>query len=255
MIGRPPVTLGDADHDRIMADMRRATAQVPPDVPVDLRLQEAPDIRREILRQADAINADLIVIGSRGLSGIERLLLGSVTESVMRDARCPTMVVPRRAPGAPLDEPVRFRRILCPVDFSPGSTSALHYAMKIAEGGEAQLTMLHVIETPPQRHETPSFDDAGMVLARAAAETDCLQRLNELVPQAAHAYCTVKPVVRHGVAHSEILKLARERGIDLIVMGVRGRGAIERAIFGSNTAHVTRSATCPVLIVRSDAGA
>ena len=69
-----------------MADIRRLTAHVPPDVPLDLRLQEAADVHREILGQADATQADLIVIGTRGLSGLERVLLGSVTESVMREA-------------------------------------------------------------------------------------------------------------------------------------------------------------------------
>ena len=82
------------------------------------------------------------------------------------------MVVPRRAPGTAPDEPVRFRRIVCPVDFSPGSTTALNYAVNIAEGARAQLTMLHVIEVPPQRHETPSFDNAGVVLARVSAESE-----------------------------------------------------------------------------------
>lgn len=252
MIERPPVTLGDADRGRILADLRRLTAHAPPDVPLDVRVQEAADVHREILNQADTTQSDLIVIGSRGLSGLERLLLGSVTESVMREARCPTMVVPRRAPGTAPDEPMRFRRLLSPVDFSQGSARALDYALNIAEGARAQLTILHVIEMPPQQHETSSFEDAGLVLARATAETDYLQRLRELVPEAAHTYCTVKPMVRHGVAHDEIVKLARERSIDLIVMGVQGRGVTARALFGSNTAHVTRAATCPVLIVPLD---
>jgi len=252
LIDRPPITLREGDRERITADMKRVIAYVPSDVSLDLRLEEASDIHREILSQADAIHADLIVIGSHGRSGFERLLLGSVTEKVLRKAPCPTMVVPRRAPDTAADEPVRFRRILCPVDFSHGSTSALSYALHVAEGAQAQLTLLHAIEIVPELRETPSSESVGTDRARAAAEADCLQRLNQSVPEEARTYCTVKSVVRQGPAHSEILKLARERGIDLIVMGVQGRGALERLIFGSNTARVTRAATCPVLIVRPD---
>lgn len=246
----PPDTLEDKDHERIMTNMRRFTAQMPPEVPVDLHLQEASDIHREILGQAEAVHADLIVIGSHGRSGFERLLLGSVTEKVLRKAPCPTMVVPRRAPDTAPDEPVRFRRILCPVDFSNGSIGALNYALNMAEGADAQLTVLHVIEIPPELRETSLFEGVSVDRARAAAEADCLKRLNQLIPEEAQTYCTVKAAVREGLAYREILKLAAERGVDLIVMGVQGRGAIDLLVFGSNTARVTRAATCPVLIVR-----
>lgn len=102
----PPLVMGDADRERIAADLRRFLAHLPPDVPLDLRVQEASDIHREILCQVKSLAADLLVIGSHGRSGFERLLLGSVAERLMRKAPCPIMVVPRRAPDTAPEAPV-----------------------------------------------------------------------------------------------------------------------------------------------------
>lgn len=243
----PPLVMEEQDRARIMADMRRLTSQLPADVKVDFCIQEASEIHREILRQAN--RADLLVIGSHGRSGFERLLLGSVTEKVIRQAPCPTLVVPRRAPDASADTPVHFRSILCPVDFSDGALRALEYAMTLAEEADARLTVLHVIELPPELREHPVSGDFDVDDVRAAAEAERLRRLRELIPAEARIYCRAETAVREGAAYREILKEAAERNADLIVMGVRGRGALDLLVFGSNTARVVRRATCPVLIV------
>ena len=248
----PPLVMGDADRERIAADLRRFLAHLPPDVPLDLHVQEASDIHREILCQVKSLAADLLVIGSHGRSGFERLLLGSVAERLMRKAPCPIMVVPRRAPDTAPEAPVQFRSILCPVDFSDGSMRALEHAMSMAEESDARLTVLHVIEVPPELRENPVSPEFDVDRVRAAAEAACLQRLRELIPAEVRTYCTVETAVREGAAYREILKVAAEGSADLIVMGVEGRGALDRMVFGSNTARVVRAATCPVLIVRSE---
>jgi nucleotide-binding universal stress UspA family protein len=246
----PPLVLDDENRDRLTASLRELAAVVPSDVALDLRVQDANVVHEEILRQAEDLGADLLVIGSHGRSGFGRLLLGSVTEKLMRSARCPTLVVSRRAADAAPEAPVRFHRILCPVDFSDGSRAALAHATSMAEEADAQLTVLHVIEVPPELREhamAGSLDVDGM---RAAAEADRLTRLRELIPSEARTFCTVETAVREGAAYREILRVAAERQADLIVMGVHGRGALDLLVFGSNTARVTRAATCPVLVVR-----
>lgn len=80
----PPLVLEDADRERLMTDMRRMAAGVAPDVPVDLRIQEAGYVHEEILAQVGATHADLLVLGTHGRSGFQRLFLGSVTEKVIR---------------------------------------------------------------------------------------------------------------------------------------------------------------------------
>lgn len=246
----PPFELTDVDRGQILTEMQTFVGQQPTDPSIDFLIREASDVRREILHQIDALKADLLVIGSHGRTGFERLLLGSVTERVIRKAACPVMVVPRRAPDAERGGPVRFGRILCPVDFSEGSLAALTYALSIAQEADARLTVMHAIEIPPELSEdpvSPSFDiDAIHAAARAAR----LQRLRELVPASARAYCTVETTVCEGAAYDHILKVAVEQHSDLIVMGVQGRGAINLLVFGSNTVRVTRAATCPVLAVR-----
>jgi nucleotide-binding universal stress UspA family protein len=135
------------------------------------------------------------------------------------------------------------------VDFSEGSLRALEYAVTLAEEADAQLTVLHVIEVPPELRENPLAEGFDVDRVRAEAEARSLQHLRELIPQDARTYSTVETTVREGAAYREILKVAAERSVDLIVMGVQGRGALDLLLFGSNTARVTRAATCPVLIV------
>ncbi len=242
----PPLT--DEERRQLTEQVRQFATELPPEVALDIRVCEAPDVKQEVLAQARALPADLLVIGSHGRSGFERLLLGSVTEKVMRSAPCPTMVVPRRAEDVIADEPVRFRRILCPVDFSAASTRALHYARRMVDEGGAQIILLHVIEVPPELRANPHSEAFDVAKVRAAAEADCLHRLQQLVPDLP-SRCTMNVLVREGAAYREILKVAAERTADLIVMGVQGRGAMDLLAFGSNTARVSRAATSPVLIV------
>jgi nucleotide-binding universal stress UspA family protein len=136
------------------------------------------------------------------------------------------------------------------VDFSDASLGALPYATSLARESAAELVLLHVIEVPPEVHEFPLSALAGVESVRAAAEKDCLQRLRELVAREARHGWTVETSVREGIPYREILKVASENKTDLVVMGVQGRGAVDLIIFGSNTARVSRAATCPVLIVR-----
>ena len=176
-------------------------------------------------------------------------MLGSVTEKVMRKASCPVMVVPRSAPDRAVEEPVRFRRILCPVDFSASSIGALTYAIDMAEEADAQLTILHAIEIPPELREHHITADFNVDEVRATAEAACLQRLRQFVPGQARTYCAVESVVVEGSACREILRHAAQKQSDLIVMGVHGRGSVDLMVFGSNAQHVIRAATCPVLVV------
>jgi nucleotide-binding universal stress UspA family protein len=246
----PSIALEDKDRERLTSEMMRFTGHLPRETRLELRIQEAPDVHHEILAQVAAAHADLLVIGSHGRSGFERLLLGSVTEKLLRKASCPTMVVPKRAPDTALDEPVHYRKILCPVDFSDGSVRAMEYATGLAREYAAELLVLHVIEVPPELHESPLSPDFSVESVRAAAEADCLRRLRALVAPGPRQGWTVRTSVQEGAPYREVLKSASEHRTDLIVMGVQGRGAIDLMVFGSNTARVARSATCPVLIVR-----
>lgn len=151
----PPLVLEDADRACLERSIRKMAARVPADVRVDVRVEQAEHVHSEVLRQLAATGADLLVLGTHGRSGFQRLFLGSVTEKVIRKATCPTLVVPPRVADVPPDAPVHFKRILCGVDFSESSLSALAYALNLAEEADAHLTLLHVIEMPPELRENP----------------------------------------------------------------------------------------------------
>lgn len=246
----PPLILDDVDRERLLREMRRFASCVPSTVPVDFLLREAGFAHDEIVAQASATRADLLVLGTHGRSGFQHLFLGSVTEKVMRKATCPTLVVPPRVPDTTAPAFAQFRRILCPIDFSDSSLAALEYAFSIAEETDAQVTLLHVVALPPVFSDEPAVIDDLSRLSEVTAGR-ARRKLHDLVPEQVQAFCTVDTTVVEGRAYREILRQAAEKQSDLIVMGVQGRGALNLLVFGSTTHHVIRASACPVLIVRS----
>lgn len=222
-----------------------ATAGVPVDT-ADVAA-EAGDAAPTIVDQAVATNADLLVMGTHGRTGFNRLLLGSVTEKVLRQAPCPVLTVPPHAPAVPTG--VAIRHVLCAIDFSPASEQALGFALGIAQRAGASLTLLNAIEWLPEEEpaEPTTFN---VVEYREHLKQLARDRLAALVADP-HARPTPAMLVVTGRAHREILRLAEEREADLIVMGSTGRGGPVLTPFGTTTQQVVRSATCPVLTARA----
>lgn len=242
----PPLVLTPADRRRILVDLQRMTAKLPADVRPDLRIQEAERVPRTILAEQADLGADLLVLGTHGRSGVQRFVLGSVTEKVIRKATCPTLVVPPRAPDVPPDVPVRLSRILCPVDFSESSLKAFARACSMAAETGARMTVLSTVDIGYELRDSAMLANVDVQSLTNAAEAEARRRLAELIRDHAEA---VDVVVTVGTAHHDVLERAAQERSDLIVMGVHGRGAVDLALFGSTTHHVIRGATCPVLIV------
>jgi nucleotide-binding universal stress UspA family protein len=196
-------------------------------------------------------------MGTHGRSGFDRLILGSVTEKVLRKAECPVLVVPRAVPGSMPATPVTFQRILCPIDFSDCSLHALNYALSLARPPAARLTVLHVMvysmgEEAPEMYETLVSDSRlGLADLHRRFEDYSRERLASAVADAVGtSSATVETTLGVGKPYREILRVADEQQADLIVMGVHGRGPADLMFFGSTTNHVVRQARCPVLTVR-----
>jgi nucleotide-binding universal stress UspA family protein len=193
-------------------------------------------------------------MGTHGRSGFERLVLGSVTEKVLRKAACPVLTVPKAVPDVVPAPPVLFKRIICAIDFSDCSMHALNYAMSLAQEADAHLTVMHVIELPPdvprEVHETVLAGPRNLREYLALAEEDARARLKEAIPDSVRAYCTVDTVQPTGKPYREILRVAEEQTADLIVIGIHGRGPVDRLLFGSTAEHLVRQASCPVLTLR-----
>jgi len=209
----------------------------------ELSIQQgtAPD---SILSFAHVRKADLIVMGLHGRRGLDRLMLGSVTDRVMRSAQCPVLAVchsTHESVGTVRENhhAHHLNRILFCADFSENSDRALRYAISATAEYDAELILLHVLD------ESPSPSEVEEVVAAATVQLDKL-----IAPQRRQGL-KITTAVRIGKPYQQIIQLALESQIDLVSMGVRGRGALDQAIFGSTTYRVMQLGPCPVLTVHS----
>lgn len=193
-----------------------------------------------------ARNADLIVIGTHGRTGFDRLMLGSVTEGVLRKAPCPVLTIPPRA-----DQPAaaQFTRILAATDLSDASARALSYACSLAVEADADLTVLHVIELPTTAGEWLYGRAPERLLDDVTAAARA--RLSQAIPAAVRQGCRVTERIETGNPYKAIVAAAVEGGAALIVVGSQGHGPLDQLLFGSTAQMVVRHAACPVLMVRT----
>ena len=202
------------------------------------------NVVREILAQARATRADLVVIGSHGRGGVQRLVLGSVAEKVVRQVTCPVLTV-RRGVHRTRRNRSPFKTILCPTDLSAAGNKAVAYAKRLAREADAQLIVASAVEWPFSQAVT-----SGPVAAlQKGLEENLSKALARLLPRPGARGPAAKATVVHGEASAAIVKLARARSVDLIVMGVSGRGALDVLLLGSTTHDVIRQGAWPVLTV------
>jgi nucleotide-binding universal stress UspA family protein len=246
-LGVPVQIVTPVPRQEVLAEMRQLLERA--GVSPDARLVAEPgDASTTIVDQALATGADLIVIGTHGRRGFKRLVLGSVAETVLHEAPCPVLTVSPHTEAATSDV-VTFKRILCPIDFSPSSLQALGFALDLARQAGGLVTLLHVIEFLPDE-EPRAYVHFNVPEFRGQLVSDAKERLRSLVAEESRAWCEIDDVVVLGRAHREILRAAEARSPNLIVMGAQGRGGVGLALFGSTTQQVVRGAPCPVLSVR-----
>jgi nucleotide-binding universal stress UspA family protein len=237
-------------HEDMIAELTKFAATVDASG-VQLRIHaRTGSAVRGILEEAAAEHSDLIVMGTHGHGGFDRWMLGSVTEKILRKACCPVLTVPPPV-GEPIGDAVAMlKRILCPIDFSDSSLKALEYTLSLAKEADAELLLMHVIEgLTDLKHWQPPTNPSILEYLRLS-EQNALARLREVVPKDASTWCTPKEILTTGKPYEEILRVAREQDVHLIVMGVHGRNSIDLMFFGSTTNHVVRAATCPVLTLK-----
>lgn len=206
-------------------------------------LIEEGNIQSRLQAAIEKNNVDLVVIGTRGRTGLGKLLLGSVAEEIFRTVTCPVLTVGPRSDsfrGANGE----FREILFATDFTSESQAAAAYAVSLAQEFQARLTLLHVV--PEQ--------EAGDLVSAADVTHAEKELLRKLVPEEAQAWCKPEYFVERGNPADCILELAHLRESDLIVMGVKPEGGVPGAAthLPITTAHkIVSHAECPVLTVRS----
>ncbi len=197
---------------------------------------------------------DLLIVGTHGRTGVEKLVLGSKAEEILRQAPCPVLTVGSKVSGRaklPMIEgeekelspvEISLRQIVYATDFSPESLAAAPFATSLAQEFQAKLTLLHVIEKYTDMARRPRPIDLA------------LQRLERLVPEEASLWCSPRTSVQFGAPAECILHEALDSRADLIVLGVRSAaghiGAATHLPWA--TAHkVIANAPCPVLTIPS----
>lgn len=160
-----------------------------------------------------------------------------------------------RSDNGPLITPVRVRhpiglkRILAPTDLTPGAKKAVEYAMALAEGFNAQLTLLHVYDAPNMDDYKQGPDDCSLAdLIRQNAHAN----LNSFWSEIKQEYPRTDTQLRCGVPAEEIVAAARELDVDLIVISTHNYNWLTHLIRGSDAEQVLRHAPCPIMVVRNE---
>ena len=200
----------------------------------------------EIIQVAKENSVDLLVIGTHGRAGVDRVILGSVAERIVRKAPCPVMVIKgRKFTG--------FKRIIVPIDFSDCSRKALEYAIATAGAHKSRLTILHVYEESfiePYVNAANSEEEAGEIMKE-------IERVNETKYDEFLKTIDLRGVeydklLIKGIPETEIVETATEQQADLVVMGTHGRAGLKHILIGSTAEEVVRTVHCDIIILKPE---
>lgn len=199
-----------------------------------------------ILEVVDEIQAELVVLGTRGLSGLKHLLLGSTAERVVQHARCPVLTA-HAGHGAPR----KISSILVPTDFDGNAMQAAEAARDLLRphlGEGARLVLLHAYHLPIEytAYGTVPISPAFLEEARLRAQAD----LDEQAARVRSEGLEVETVAVAGYPVESIVAAAEDQGADLIAMGTAGRTGAAHLFLGSTAERVVQRAPCPVLTLR-----
>jgi nucleotide-binding universal stress UspA family protein len=237
-----PAAAIELQKESALAEMQRVETQLTgvPNEGVVLAGKEVWTTLEPMLKEDQV---DLIVLGTRGRTGLPKLLLGSTAEEVFRRSPVPVITV---GPSVRRDKrgSARWERVVFASDFTPESLTAAPYAISFAEENDAQLTLLHVVEVWGQQKKE---NKQGLTVAEA------MHQLHEIVPPEAGLWCRPETVVEHGEPAARIIEVAKQSKADLIVLGIRDtRHILMASRFERTIAHtIVAHAACPVLTVRS----
>ncbi len=224
-----------AEANKFLPKFQTILSQIGRNVCVSVREGRTADI---ILQTAASSRADLIVLGSRGLSEIQSLLLGGVSHSVAHEARCPVLLVKRELPA--------IGKILLAVDRSEGAERAVRFLVEYAAFPACRVMALTVCPSPP-------FPEVISESVRHQAKASAMEYLREVESRLAARGFTIEHLIAEGDPAAAILGHAESKEIDLVVMGAGGRrGLLQRWLLGSVSRKVVVHTSKCVLIVHGD---
>jgi nucleotide-binding universal stress UspA family protein len=200
-------------------------------------------VASEIAEVVRTRECDLVVMGTHGRVGLERILHGSVAGDVLSTSGVPTLLV---RPGG--QETTRLATLLVPVDESPEGQLALGAATRLAERAGARVTLVEAIPPLPASMASIPVDPGWEAAALSRAQAF----LGDVTARLVGRGIATEAVVRSGEIPRTIVSVADEVAADLIVMSTRALGGPDRALLGTVADEVVRTANRPVLLVRRD---
>lgn len=218
---------------------------------IDLRRENLHALKgrpfEEICRLARDISIDLIVIATRGNTGLKHLALGSTAERVVRYSPCPVLVVRPGTTRAVRDQ-LSFKKILVPIDFSNCSRMGLNYAKAWARQFNSTLVLLHSVHLQyyVAGDEYARYD---FPLLTQQADKAAREQMRDLVRKTNWNGLKVETSLQAGHAGQQICERAEDCGTDLIVTSTHGTTGLKHVLVGSTAEYVVRHAHCPVLVV------
>jgi nucleotide-binding universal stress UspA family protein len=180
---------------------------------------------------------DLIILGSHGATGLERLALGSISDTMLRRASCPVLVVGPRSHVS--QRP--FNSIVLATDLVTTGLRGAQYATGLGERYHSKLTLMHVLG--PTSGRTPAEQDT--------LEENAVVELTRLLPSDVSQYCQPKICVRRGKPAEEILHVLHSEGASLLVIGVKDHSPLADHAAWSKLSRLVHDAECPILCVRA----
>ncbi len=182
----------------------------------------------------------VLVLGTHGAGRIAHALVGSVAERVLRATRWPCLTVgPRTAP--PKDPKAPFQTILFATDLGPSAINAALFAVAFAQRFEGELHVLNVLPAGAARNSEQW----------AETQKHYRHRLEQLIPEHAREFCNPRTYVENGSAHDRIFEHIRERGVDLLVLGIRKSTHTDIEMRTSGAFRLIAESPCPVLTITS----
>jgi nucleotide-binding universal stress UspA family protein len=207
---------------------------------------------RTLLSVAQSVGAELVVVGTRGLTGMRTVLLGSTARRVLPHAPCPVLAVhpEERPPALPVSH------VLLPTDLALDPESVLGPVDRLfgplAQGGK--VTLLHVLDLPAEYYREPVFSMIPIDLDPKAVAAGIERRLTEVADRMAAAGRVVEPALCEGPTAARIVEEARARRADLVAIASHGRSGLPHLLLGSVAERVVQLADAPVLVVHPPRG-
>ncbi len=255
----PPVLpeWGYAHIPQREAKLRHAAEERLPRFPLECgvkpELVRSTDIRSgeaagEICKAAAQHRADLVVVASHGLGGLQHAFAGSTAERVVRGAPCPVLTVRERVlrKEGTIATLFDLKRIVVTTDFSEESKKAFPYGLALARKFEASVLLLYVVPA----HLPAELSHIGIVLEEKRLLEEARERMPRFRQAELDPHVHVDTLVLNGGPAHEICRTAEAQAADLIIMSTHGHTGLKHFLLGSVTENVVRHAPCPVLVVR-----